>query len=260
MINHIRTLLLNVSGTNRLSYDSPGEQYVPPSFTARTLSIPLQRVRRCLFGNSPDRTMLNYRLQQFLALLHGNELEEFVLSPDPRVTYLPFTHDLMDAVLHGAEVVQTAGTAKVFYVLGGYTPVESSGRLLQKWQVTVTDGTTVTVETYDADGRTYTTTYSYTVTDGLSSVLSLPGSGLSYRFESGTGSVWQVQVVSRPVVTMPQIVQNADSLLDASCYDALFSETEPYRTFKRLWETSDEPPYRLSGLVLALAYRTGGIQ
>ena len=83
MINHVRTLLLNQTGGSPVR----GEQYVPPEFAEIPLSTQLMNVREQLFGTNPSRETLNYRLAQYLTLIHATELREFVTALDPRLTY-----------------------------------------------------------------------------------------------------------------------------------------------------------------------------
>jgi hypothetical protein len=93
MINHIRTLLLNRDGDHGYGYDYPGEEFVLPTFRAKTVPTFLKGALRSLFGSNPDRLYLNYRMRQIASLLHSTELEEFVVLPDSRVTYWPMVAD-----------------------------------------------------------------------------------------------------------------------------------------------------------------------
>lgn len=258
MINHVRTLLLNLSGENRPVPTFPGEEYVPPAFTARAVPPALASVRRVLFGNSPDRAMMNYRLRQFMCLLHASELVEFVLAPDPRTTYLPFNDRLLRTVCRGPVVTQTFGAVKGFNILNSFTFADPSGRLKRQWKVKVLDGTTVQLDSFNDDGRTKTEVQTYSVVDGLSTPLALGESGLQYRFESGVGSVWLVDLLYRPAASLPGLVTQLEILLSDQSRDALFGSdpVEPYATFRNLWDRHDVPAYRLGGVILALAYRT----
>jgi hypothetical protein len=87
MINHARTLLLNV-GSGTYAPGVLGEEYIP-TYTPIKLPPFLQLPHKILFGTNPDRVFLNYRAAELLRLLHQTELAEFLYALDPRVTYWP---------------------------------------------------------------------------------------------------------------------------------------------------------------------------
>ena len=66
MFNHARTLLMNLSGDAGDLYisDYPGDEMIPADYRAVALPTYLQVVRSRLFGVTPDRAMLNYRVAQ----------------------------------------------------------------------------------------------------------------------------------------------------------------------------------------------------
>jgi len=81
MINHVRTLLQN------RSHKHPSDEFVPPDFTPMACPPVVQKIKRILWGRTPVSQL---RIWQVMQLLHASELEEHVLAPDGRVTYLPF--------------------------------------------------------------------------------------------------------------------------------------------------------------------------
>jgi hypothetical protein len=87
MINHARTLLLNIPGTAYMP-GVLGEEYIP-AYTPVKLPAYLQSARKILFGSTPDKVFLNFRAYELLSLIHNTELAEFVYALDPRVTYWP---------------------------------------------------------------------------------------------------------------------------------------------------------------------------
>lgn len=88
MINHARTLLLNING-NRYQPQYLGEEYIPANFAAVNLPSYIQAARRILFGARPERVFLNYRVRELLHTVHETELNEYLYALDPRVTYWP---------------------------------------------------------------------------------------------------------------------------------------------------------------------------
>jgi len=59
--------------------------------------------------------------------------------------------------------------------------------------------------------------------------------------------------------SLPEVVEQLEQLLAPSDCDVLFSDEEPYLTFRNLWKDHDQIAYRLGGLLLAVAYRTHAI-
>lgn len=254
MINHVRTLLLNVSTVDGFPPSFIGEELVPPDFIAKVLPESLQAVRNVLFGNSPDRLMLNYRLRQFMTLLHSNELEEFVLDKDPRVTYWPVEDQtLFSGIL--PEINKVDGTTPNLFLEGNPTIQKSANKLIREWNIEVIDGSTVEVVQLTAPIQT--SSESYTISGGLSSSVPLGTSNLSFKFESGIGSKWNVVVYARPLYDPAVLVTTLQTTLAPTSIDAIFGAplVTPFSLFKRLWQRHDELPYKLGGLLLGLAYR-----
>ena len=248
MINHARTLLLNRAAAP----GTAGEEYVPPDFAPLTLSTVLQQADVALFGDSPDRTFRNVRLRQVLTPPHACELHSYLTDLDSRLTYWP-PHDesLFRGLTFGAGAVQLSGTTTTSYLEGLHSGlVATDGRLAPVWQVTIVDGSTYRVNRQDVSQPA--TTGSYTSASGLSSSISLSGSGLSLKFNpvSAPYPVWEVKALLRPSdgphAALGQLGQ----------VTGLFSDQEPYATFQRLFRDSTIPAfYRLSGALLAYIYR-----
>jgi hypothetical protein len=87
MINHARTLLLNIPST-RYQPGTLGEEYIPQYYPVDLPSY-LLLPQRILFGTNPDKVFLNFRAHELLSFIHQTELAEFVYALDPRVTYWP---------------------------------------------------------------------------------------------------------------------------------------------------------------------------
>lgn len=254
MLNHVRTLLLNQDGNQASGPDYPYEELVDPNYRAVSLPTALSAVHAVLFGGSPDRAYLNVRLQQYLSLLHAGGLEEFILDKDPRVTYLTWRDDATAASRFGARVVQTAGSATPFAVVGEPEADDALGRLFTQWRVEVTDAALVTVRRQTPPVET--TVQGYTLTDGLSDLLPLAGADLFFRFGGGVGNVWEVEALARPGRDLAAVLNRLENVVN-TVSDALFGPAgrEPYQTFANLWRADDRLPYRLGGVLLALAYR-----
>lgn len=253
LINHLRTLLLNRPGTPPPESGYPGEEYVPFDYRPVTLPTAAAVTHRLLFGGAPDRAMLNYRLRELTAILHGTELAELVLALDPRITYWPPRPGDWP---EGLTVKQFAGDHPSLSFVGPAAPQEQYGRLYAEWQVTVQPDGGVAVDYFDLGAS-----LDRTEVFAPGSVMTLPGSTLRFQTESAPGAAWTIQSLARPTQGLPAVAAVLDQGLSELHVDALFGRDppEPYRTFRNLWLVHDQTPYRLGGVALALAYRADEI-
>lgn len=260
MINHVRTLLLNMDGSKTYATDHPGEEFVDPDYKSLVLPRPLRLIRDCLFGASADRAMLNYRLRQLLSLVHACELSEFAASLDSRITYWPVhLTDTFDQSVFGTKVTATAGDG-ILYAHGTVNFLAIS-QLIYQWQITVNNNGTVTVA--QQTDPMVTVNYGYTLTNGLSQELPLIGTPQTFSFTGNPGDQWLVQTVARPLYGLPTVLRTVEQGMTDEVYTALFGgfgRTEPYTTFSNLWLYHPEVAYRLGAVVLALAYRCDEIR
>jgi hypothetical protein len=255
MINHIRTLLLNADGSKVYAPDYPGEEFVDPDYRALVLPHSFRLIRDCLFSPTPDRVMLNYRLRQLLTLVHSCELAEFAVVQDPRITYWP-THDTdaFDQTVVGTTVTGVVGNGDL-YVQGG-TNLLAVSQLFHRWQIAVNGDGTVSVDRQTAPASR--TSYTYTLTDGLSQQLPLAGTPLTFTFRGDAGDQWIVQTVARPLYGLPAVIEAIEQGMTDEVHHDLFGDfvmDEPYKTFNNLWLYHRSLPYRLGAVTLALAYR-----
>ncbi len=259
MINHCRTLLLNRPGSTVILPNFIGEEFVPIDYVPARLSSQLQLVWDILFGTDPDRAMLNYRLRQYMSILHSTELEEFIYSFDERVTYWP----IIDTQLYGGPsitptAVQLNTPTKAFYLAGNIQSVQATSRLLTQWNVTVTDGSNVTINQLTTPLSTIVKPY--TISNGLSNLIPLQNSYLQFMFQAGIGSTWSVQSVARPALGLSDIILSLENL-EAINSQFVFGTTfeEPYKTFNEMWSTRSDIAYKLGGLLMALIFRMNAL-
>jgi hypothetical protein len=262
MINHARTLLMNV-GSNKRQIGSPGEEYVP-SYRPKVLTSVLLAIRRILFGSDPDRLYLNYRLREYMTLLHSTELEEYILALDSRVTYYPTRDDVFFPGTFVNTVTQVSGSSQLSLSLQG-DPVANQqlGRASHTYRLAVVGSEQVKVNTLTTPLQE--DLVAVTVNNGLSSLIPLPGSGLTARISTPdvlTTSVWLVEARVRPTRNMADVVTLLRTNLGATRLLELFGAApeEPYKTFRNLWFDHPAAAYQLGGLLLAVIYRTDAIQ
>lgn len=181
MINHARTLLMNIPGS---AYQPQylGEEYIPQTFQPVVLPSYIQTARRVLFGNRPERVFLNYRVRELLHTIHETELAEYVFALDPRVTYWPEPSTTIFESSRRVRITQTSGfKGAQLFVSGEAKPDHFSGVALREYDVRITQNE---FDDYQLiirypDGKQIATTVD--VSSGLSSPVSVAGTGLVLR-------------------------------------------------------------------------------
>jgi len=129
MINHVRTLLQNMPP------GYPSDEYVDPDFVPMPVPEVVDKLKVVLFGRTPANQL---RIRQLMQLVHATELEDLVLAPDPRITYLPFDNihfgsdcdDLAAFVPQLAAVLTPASERELF----GDTAEETNEILFELWK------------------------------------------------------------------------------------------------------------------------------
>lgn len=256
MINHARTLLLNRTGAATGGYSGQlGAEYVPPDFAAVTgLPPALTNIRRLLFGADPDEVYANYRVRQYMALLHCTELYEFVTDLDSRITYDVLADELFYATAFG----MTASADGMSFT-GELPSPDSSGKSCHKWRISQTGAATVTIVRKTPPQTTVVESTAFT--DGLSDLMTLPGTSVQFRITDQEGQVWDVVGYARPQKSLGQLAvevrtAGAQYLNDLFGVGSLRAATEPFLTFYNLWNDHPELAYQFGGLLLAVIYYT----
>jgi hypothetical protein len=253
VVNHFRTLLLNVSGAEVPLGAYPGDEYVDPAFGNVALPTYLTTVRQFLFGASPDRYMLNYRVRQYLSLVHATPLAEYVTALDPRLTYDLRDNALLDDGLYAPEVFKLTGVdTDRLSVVGTPAPPDASGRMFHAFDLVTLDDHEVRVS------RTNPPLSNVVLEFGDQTPVELHGSGYKAVLYSNSDlQSWHVEVLNRPQWDVGQVAANL-LLLGEPVADQLFGITkdEPYYSFRNIWLRSLELPLRLAAVLTALAYRT----
>lgn len=255
MINHARTLLLNRSGSTEGYGGLPGDEYLPPAYRVKKhLPAYVVKLRSLLLGSDPDRVYANYRVRQYLALLHSTELAEFVTALDPRITYDVDNSDLFVPSIFNV----LSPDPDNLFLSGQLGSPDRTGRAHHQWEVTVSTSSTVRVSRQTKPLQL--SVQDYTIENSLSSLVSLVGSDMQLRFKPGVGQRWQLEGYARPTKDLGEILAELESLGASSMLD-LFGigsprgATEPFKTFWNLWKDHPELAYRIGGVVLALIYR-----
>lgn len=123
MINHARTLLLNIA-PDTTNIDMLGEEFIPP-FNVLRVPHYLKTPRRIIFGSDPDKVFLNFRAFELLTLIHQTELAEFLYALDPRITYAAAGGDDFFRNSTVAQIEQITGVSRAFIHLSGLTKADN---------------------------------------------------------------------------------------------------------------------------------------
>jgi hypothetical protein len=246
MINHARTLLLNLAGPADPKTDTPGSEYIPP-YAPIDLGR-FQALHQVLFGSDPDTEGLLYRTAQYMALLHATDTVDYVAELDPRFTYNPQTPRLMpyrstQGLITGSPALRASGMMVGQPFLG---------RVKYWWDLTATASDTVQIVTPAGGAKNVT----FSLVNSLSEQIKLADPNLSIRFSlSGglsIGETWRLLYRVAPEPGLSDVLAKTRMLQ----LDGLFSDQEPYKSFNNLYRQQPVAALQLVGLLLALIYRT----
>lgn len=255
MINHARTLLLNANGSSRPLPTFFLEEYIDPKYGALLLPMYLNQARAPLFGTDADDAYKNYVMRVCTTVLHSTEFASYVYAMDPRVTYLnrPSVAGLRTSVTAApANDLAKGGAAEVIGI-----PSAVPQRAQWDWDIEVLSGGPVSFSVQVSRRQPYAKQlFTVNFADGYSDLVPLPGQNQMYfRFKTNiaVGMLWTATAFILPVVDLDALVQACEKNGDAA--GQLFGNTEPYKTFGELWKKHVYLNYKLSGYLLAIAYR-----
>lgn len=255
MPNMGRTLLLNVDGSARQSAGVFAE-YVPPYYQAIPMPSGLLTVRRALFGSNPDLDGLDLGVWRYMRILHSTEYEDWLTALDPRITYTGKETTL--DVAYGETVSRDSAA---FQFVGAPGLGRAEGRLRGTWNIEqlalaiyrITDMLTQRSETY-----------SVALSDGMTEFMVMPGHPTyKVRIQTAllTETQWTAEYLAQPGPEMDPINRAAQAAnIGVEAYNELFPSRDPFKLFKQLWEQHSLFPYKMSGYLLALIYRTEEIR
>lgn len=238
MINHYRTSLLNISGTNWPGLEYPGEELVDPFFKSKPLKGVLSTVHRMIFGETPDRAYLNYRLRQLTTMWHDGILHEAATAKDSRITYWPlkFASDMTSYGKISVEGVNTDSKPD-FNVFGYPTADDARGRSMFIIDATVTGTVCTAIDEFNNSVRT------------IESSGGFFDFGNNIRAGLGDGH-YRIQVAAKPAKDIGQVLVDCEALIGSDVELQLFAKN---KDLKELWKRSDLIADKLGALTLALA-------
>lgn len=251
MINHVRTLLLNVERTDA---DVLGEEQIDPDFKPLDLPSPMRKVRSILFGDDPDRYMLNYRSREILTIVHNTELESWITYFDNRITYFPFRGFVFyDLPSYEQEYLKT-GTNELARI-GDIEADESAGKLYYHWMIDTDSSQNVTVTQFQPTYRQKTSSYS--VSGGRSEPINLIGSGISVTFLQTNNAKWSFTAIAKPRRNLGAIIYDIAAAINSGDEAEIFKgkDEEPVKTYYNVWTQHSSSPMRLAAIVLATTHQ-----
>lgn len=253
MLNHVRTLLLNVASAQAYPPGYPGEEHCPPGYARKSLSGPLGRFRALLFGPSPDRALLNLRLLQFMTLLHGSELADTLVLDDARITYLPLDDDsFVNLWLAGPKVTRLSGAVEGIASRQG--DFRRDDKLSWSWRLTADSSTQATIQWADETGSETTKVLTYSASS-LTGPVILPGATTAFTFVSQASASWLIEDLARPVAGLADIARRTDDI-SAEMEEELFAGGLDDANLRSRHRDHPELLERLAARLLALARRT----
>lgn len=259
MINHVRTLLLNLPQAVGAAI---GDEYVPVEAKTRTLTPRLEAIRKILLGASPDRLFANYRLYMLMQAIHESSLADLAIAADGRLTYLRRNGRMLDDFPSGAfGITQTviAGDEAVITQASAMPLIDASGLCKHRLRLQL-DSDTVTWRWLSAARAPITLAKPEVGSNGLVT-LSLPTGGYVISVSDVPGTSWLFDVAYMPTETLQDITDNLQDI-GIAVTDAIMGGTEkavpsaPYDRLLQGWREPQTPLDRVAAAALTLAYRT----
>ena len=253
MVNHARTLLMNVTAPIKQYTAYPGDAIIDPGFIEVKLPAELNTVRNILFGAAPDRIMRNYRCQQFLALIKASPLAEHLYRFDVREAINENT-DFLNRDVFQPIVTQLSGAVDDRLIVNGFPAApDSSGYTRHVYLVEIVTTSSIRI------ARQTPAPASTMITDfEVNGRIKLGNSGFFGRVTTDNpGASWLFEVINEPQKDLG-VISNDLTRISETTTNALFGveNTEPYKTYKNAWLMAPDLPTRLSGFLLALISRT----
>jgi hypothetical protein len=232
------------------------EEYVDPKFVSLTLPGYLDQAKKPLFDPvGADDAYKNYVLRACMTLLHSTEFASYVYALDKRVTYLnrPSVADRATSVL--ATPLNYLASAGAAEVVG--TASADAQKAQWDWDVEVMSGGPSSFSVQVSLRQPYRKqVFDVGFAGGHSDLVPLPGQAkLYFRFldSMAVGMHWSASAFILPLLNLEAMMNACDKNGDAA--GQMFGSTEPFKTFGDLWKKHVYLSYRMSGYLLALAYR-----
>ena len=209
-----------------------------------------------MFGTTPDRLFLNYRLWLLMTLLHESSLASAMYSSDPRITYLqerlPIPFPMSGFGITQREL--TGDTASTSVTDTNNVDVQGISRQTLRLEFVGSDA----VWTWLQGGLPSVTVEPQ---GGSPVTLDVPSGGYRVLVPIVDGAAWIFDIAYRPQFTLVDLADTIESVSPAVTAEMFrgTSRATPQAPFDELWTLWNEPqrPFdRLSAATLTLAYAT----
>ena len=271
MVDHFRTLLLN------LSYNNDRSEYIPKGFVAKTLPGELQEVYDLLFPKGLSRYYRLFLAHVYIKVLESANLYEDIKQFDPRLAYDATTsyfklHRVSNSV-YQSPATPTANDLKMsLIVTGKYTGSTNLNSFYEIIRITQT-GTSNSFTVASVDGsdqviKTYYTNLAlsfdnqYGATSGYSTPVAIGTTGLSFAFNTSStlasqssGKVWKFIAESPISFNFNQLFDTLQT--NQSALIKMFNKPASIDTskYESLWTSYYNKIYKVAGLLLAYVAR-----
>lgn len=259
MINHCRTLLLNRDGNKRPAPTYYLEELVPAEFRAVSLPGWLKALHDTLVSPECDNAFANFRMWQYMKLLHSTKFKAYVYALDSRVTY-DYDHGptiVKESAIYTPLNIEAQGVPLYFF--GEPAQSAQTSRLFRSWEVEALSASVVRSTSLQGGPPVDT---DVTFDAGLSSPILMVGqNGFAVRIGADPLPIpakWLVETFVKPDADLTELLDPLTLYVHA--HPELFPKRAPFDTFGQLWNKEFALAYRMSGLLLAFAYHTEGVR
>ena len=253
MINHARSLILNRQAEGRPELGTFGEEYIPEGYRQLDYTGYLDRIRTALLGSAEDPLYQNYRLMQYMDVMHANQYtEEYLLGLDTRYTYRPFKKTFMDFDF-SVEVEKLNVTSMTLTTSGEPVVNETTGEALYRCMVRTAAGPKIAVRMAKGTAWNYydvtlvgEDATPVTLENGVILQLSVPLGGWQVDAD------WLVTSMARPTRDLGLTIEVVNGL-GAGATVGLFRDAP--ETYRNLWYEGASLVDQLGGILGAFAYK-----
>jgi len=256
MVNHARSLLINLNPSGNTSLGRLGDEFIDPSYRVTT-DPRLNTIRATLFGSDADTWTLNYRAAQYMAILHSNvKALPFVLDLDERTTYRS-GRNVYDTDF-GCFVTGNASSWDPPYKVNftsNWLGDDVAGHNFYEYQVRIS--TTVADDCYVERLNPYLKIVIPQVTDQS---IDLPGTDTAFKIKNyqsaaATDITWRLRLIAKPRRSLVQVASEIQG--QRQVLEELWSTpglSSVVTTFRTFFLNSTNITDTLSGCLLSLIY------
>lgn len=140
MINHARTLLINISPkrADYLDANLEGYEYIPEEYTPIRFPPRIATIRRVIFGNNPDALYVGLRAQEIMTYIHQSEYVDYATTFDSRITYWPqMIEKKRSSFPKTITLAQLSGSPRRLVVTGDAAANDVQGKSFRSYAVAI---------------------------------------------------------------------------------------------------------------------------